>query len=335
MAKKHACIKRLIVFLIILSHLSLGMPALAQQETRTPDNYRVPDNYRIGPGDVILLTVPERGDLSREVTIDENGNCTLPLVGAIQVTGMTTAEVELKVFQELKGYYPSLTEVKVKVIQAVSQIIYVLGQVGQPGRHAFPESPNVWEAIREAGGPTVNASLDNVRIVKDKLRGGTSSEVNVTRYLELASVDELPKLESGDTVVIPERAGMYTGSSGINVFGQVDRPGVYRLQAGRDLISAVLGAGGPARRAALNRVIIIRPKDDNTIETFKVNLEKFLEKGVPEGNPILKPGDTVHVPAQNGLAYLFTNDVGFVLNVISTTVTIAALIVSIQYYRSR
>jgi protein involved in polysaccharide export with SLBB domain len=225
--------------------------------------------------------------------------------------------------------------VEIKVTQAVSQIVYVLGQVGQPGRHAFPEAPNVWEAIREAGGPTVNASLDNVRIVRDSRRGGTSTEVNVTRYLETASVDELPTLESGDTVVIPERSGGYTGSSGINVFGQVEDPGIYRLQGGRDLVSAILGAGGPSRRAAINRVIIIRTKNDNTLETMTVDLKQYLEKGDPAGNPLLKPGDTVHVPAQNRFAYLFTNDIGFVLNLITTSVTIAALIVSIQYYRDR
>lgn len=335
MAKKKTCFKTAIVLLIVVTHLSFGMGVFAQQDQGVPDTYRVPDNYRVGPGDVILLTVPERLDLSREVTIDENGNCTLPLVGAIQVTGMTTAEMELKVYQALKEYYPSLTSVEIKVTQAISQIVYVLGQVGQPGRHAFPESPNVWEAIREAGGPTANASLDNVRIVRDKTRGGTSQEVNVTRYLEMASVDELPKLESGDTVVIPERAGTYTGSSGINVFGQVANPGVYRLQGGRDLISAILGAGGPARAAALSSVIIIRQKNDSSIETFKVNLNDYLKKGVPEGNPMLKPGDTVNVPARNRFAYLFTNDIGFVMNFISTGVSVAALIVTIQYYRDR
>jgi protein involved in polysaccharide export with SLBB domain len=336
--KTYFDIKRIaIVCMIAACHLSAGMCAFAQQPQQQEPRVQEPrilENYRVGAGDVLLMTVPERPDLSREVTVNARGACTLPLVGDVQVDGLTTKEIELKIFQALKEYYPSLTSVQVKVQKAVSQVVYVLGQVGKPGKYSFPVTPNLWEAIREAGGPTQNASLDNVRVVKDKSRGGTAREVNVMAALDRASIDELPLLENGDTVVIPERAAEYTGSFGVNVFGQVVHPGMYRLQGSRDLISAVLAAGGPAPGSALTRIIIIRPLEGGAMKTIKIDLKKFLQKGDSASNPKLQPGDTIYVPGQNRLAYVFTNDFGLVLNFITTTVSIWALVVTIQHYNN-
>ncbi len=315
----------LIISLIVNLHMAV-LPTLSYGAEKN----QIPNNYRVGAGDAILLTVYQRPDLSRELRINEGGGITMPLVGSIKVAGLTVKEMEVKILQVLKDYYPSLTRVSVRVQEAVSVVIYVIGQVGKPGKYSFPETPNLWEAIREAGGPNLNASLDNVRIVKDKDKGGTSRVVNVMESLEIASVESLPGLENGDTVVIPEKAAVYTGSFGVNVFGSVVKPGIYRLQARRDLMSAILLAGGPAGGAALGRIKIIRPLSDGNIRTIEVNLQRFLKEGDPLSNPKLQPGDTVHLPAQNRVAFLFKNDLGFILNLVTTGITIAALVVSIK-----
>jgi polysaccharide export outer membrane protein len=318
----------LLGFSLFVAALSMSAPSrLGAQQVN------LPDDYRVGTGDVIYILVPQRPDLSREAKIDKNGDITLPLVGNVRVSGLTAREMEARLLQAMREYYPSLSGLSVRIQEAVSQIIYVLGQVGKPGKYAFPASPNLWEAIREAGGPTANASLDNVRIVKDKSKGGTSEVVNVMEALEMASIDDLPELEGGDTVVIPERETTYAGSFGVNVFGSVQHPGIYRLQGRHDLLSAVLLAGGPAGGAALNHIKIIRPGSDGNVETIEVDLEKYLKEGDPLSNPKLQPGDTVHIPAQNRIAFLFKNDLGFIMNIVTTGVTVAALIVSVKYYQ--
>ena len=73
------------------------------------------------------------------------------------------------------------------------------GEVKLPGKYSFSQPATVWEAIREAGGPTATASLDNVRVIKDRSRGGTTTVVDVSAAMEGGSVVRLPQLDPGDT----------------------------------------------------------------------------------------------------------------------------------------
>lgn len=311
-----------LVFTFLLAVVELPL-VLAQQA-------ELMEGYRVGQGDRIYLTVPQRPDLNRDLTIKEGGMVTLPLIGDVNVDGLTVPEIQRKLLEALQDYYPSISRIEITITQALSKIIYVSGEVNNPGKYTFRSTPNLWEAIREAGGPRPTALLDAVRIIKDRSRGGMSSVVNVTAALEGGSVEDLPDLEVGDTIIIPARAETYTGAFGVNVFGSVLNPGVYRLQARQDLISAILLAGGPLDIAALGDLKIIRPQSDGTVVTVGVDLSKYLENGEPLSNPKLYPGDTVYVPQQGWAARLFKSDVGLLLDVITTGLTAAVLIITIR-----
>lgn len=301
----------------------LDVPVLAQQVFSDA-------SYRVGVGDRIFLSVPARPDLNRELIIKEGGVVTLPLIGDVPVTGLTVDEIEKKLLNAIKDYYPSISEIDVTIREAVSQVIYITGQVGAPGKYNFHKSPNLWEAIREAGGATPTASLDNVRVVKDRDKGGQSAVYNVQNALESGSVDDLPELEAGDTVIVPTLAEVYTGSFGVNVFGSVTLPGIYKLQARQDLITAILQAGGPAQMAELQNVNIVRPNPDGSISTITIDFSRFLEYGDPFANPKLKPGDTVYVPAKTRGKQMAEADLTLVLTLLTTTLTVVALSLTIN-----
>ncbi|MFH1755594.1 MAG: polysaccharide biosynthesis/export family protein [Candidatus Latescibacterota bacterium] len=263
--------------------------------------------YRVGVGDKLFMSVPQRSDLNRELIIKENGNVTLPLIGELGVIGLTTKEIENRLYQALKELYPSISKVDITLLEGASQVIHVIGQVNGPGKYNFLEDTNAWEAIRNAGGPTPLASLDNVRVVKNRDRGGTSRVVSIQAALELGTVDQLPDLEPGDTVIVPQIEEMYTGSLGVNIFGQVVRPGTYKLHGNQDLISALLLAGGTTEIASLGKIRIIRTMPDGSMDAIKINLPGYLNKGNALGNPGLKVGDTINVPAQNFVAQQLKN----------------------------
>lgn len=308
-------------FLFLLAVLEL--PVYAQQTFSAAD-------YRVGVGDRLFLSVPQRPDLNRELTVKAGGVVTLPLIGDVVVSGLTLQEIEERLLEALQDYYPSVTRIELSLREAVSQVIYITGQVGEPGKYNFHKSPNLWEAIREAGGPTPTASLDNVRVVKDRTKGGRSTVYNVQQALELGSVGELPDLEAGDTVIVPTVVEVYTGSFGVNVFGAVVAPGSYKLQARQDLVGAILQAGGPTPIASLEKVNIIRPNPDGSIATITVDFERFLEDGDPFSNPKLKPGDTVYLPQKGRIAQLATADLTVILSLMTTTLSMVALIITIR-----
>ncbi len=314
------------VLLVTTTTMVLPLPVFAQQ----PQTDAVTSTYRVGEGDRVFLVVPERPDLNRELVVQANGAVNLPLIGDIAVEGLTIQEIQGKLLQALQDYYPSVTRIQVSLTRAVSQVVYMTGQVRSPGRIPLSGEMNLWDAIREAGGVAPGAELNNVRIIKDKSRGGTITVVDVQNALERGSVADLPTMEPGDTVLIPSQGETYTGSLGVNVFGAVVNPGVYRIQARQDLVSALLLAGGPSGSAAINRIKIIRPRDDGTIVTVAVDLNRFLNEGDPFSNPKLRPGDTIHIPQEGRITRLFKSDINVLINLVSTAVTTTALIITLR-----
>jgi len=294
-------------------------PAATQQQA-------LPADYRVGPSDGIFLSVPQRPDLNRDLIVDANGAVTLPLIGKVSVRGMTDQEIEARLLQALREYYPSVNKVEVSITRASSNVIWVSGDVKIPGRYSFSQPVNVWEAIREAGGPAPTASLDQVRIIKDRSRGGTTSVVDVSAAMEGGSVVKLPQLDPGDTIIVPAKQLEYTGSQGINVMGGVLKPGVYPMQGRQDLMTALLQAGGPTDRAKLDEIRIVRPSGSGPAETMKIDLKKYLEKGDVASNPPLRPGDTVAV-ARKGFT---SQELGTILAVVTTMGTLALLYFTIQ-----
>jgi len=240
---------------------------------------------------------------------------------------MNDSEIEARLLQALREYYPSVNRAEVNITRASSNVIWVSGEVKLPGKYSFSQQVNVWEAIREAGGPNATASLDAVRIIKDRSRGGSTTVVDVSAAMEAGSVEKLPSLDPGDTIIVPAKQLEYTGSQGINVLGGVLKPGVYPMQGRQDLMTALLQAGGPSDRAKLGEVRIIRPRPDGGVaETMKIDLNKFIKEGDVASNPALRPGDTVSV----GRKGFTSSELSVLLAIVTSMATLALLFYTIQ-----
>jgi protein involved in polysaccharide export with SLBB domain len=316
-----------VAVLVCYCQAALGVtPARAQTQQTTTQSATPGADYRLGAGDHLFLSVPQRQDLNRELVVDEQGAVTLPLVGKVVVVGLTKAEIETRLLQSLREYYPSIRSVEVSVTRAMSNVIFVSGDVKTPGKYSFTEPINVWEAIREAGGPMPTATLTTVRVIQDRARGGQSFLIDVQAAIDGGSVEKLPMLNAGDTVLIPSQTEVYTGSAGVNIFGAVVRPGAYPLTARQDLMSVLMVAGGPGPTAALGNIKIVRPEPDGTAQTIKINLDKFLDKGDMANNPRLLSGDTVHI----GSKTINAVNLGIILGFITAIGTLVLLYYTIQ-----
>lgn len=90
----------------------------------------------------------------------------------------------------------------------------------------------------------------------------------------------------------------------VNLWGHVQRPGIYSVPSSYSLIDLISSAGGPLSTARLNDVRIVR-KDQ---EVLKIDIEKFLKTGDITLLPILQPGDTIIVAGS--IQDIFTQIVG-------------------------
>src|SRR5258706_6241939 len=98
--------------------------------------------------------------------VDKNGDVTLPFVGNIHITGMTTAEAKDAVAKEVNKYFNNA----VVNVRFANFKITVLGEVVRPSTYIVPnEKINVFDALGMAGDITVYGRRDNVVLVRDTL----------------------------------------------------------------------------------------------------------------------------------------------------------------------
>lgn len=168
------------------------------------DGERVVDEYRIGPEDVLEIMVWKNADLSRTVTVRPDGKVSLPLIGDIQASGLSTEELKNVVTQRMKDYIAT-PEVSVLVSDIKSYFYYILGEVVKPGKYALKERLTVLQAVSMAGGFTPFASKNGMAVFRKDPATSTETKFRI-RYDDIISSEDPKKnlvIQSGDTIVIP------------------------------------------------------------------------------------------------------------------------------------
>jgi protein involved in polysaccharide export with SLBB domain len=252
------------------------------------------------PGDRIGLSVPQRAELGRTLVIDEAGRVSIPNVGQVMIGGMSLDEAKDVLLRSLREAYPSVQSISVNLLGEESRrIIYVHGQVETPGKYGFEKNPNVWEAIREAGGATSTAALRTVRIIRATGEGQRTELVDLQAAIESGNLDDLPVLNPGDAVIVSESTEIHAATGSVKVIGAVRAPGPYLLSGDKTLLDAILAAGGGEENASLDKVNVIRTLPDGGQLTMTFDFKRYLETGDIRHNPLILPEDTVSVPSRN------------------------------------
>jgi polysaccharide export outer membrane protein len=142
-----------------------------------------PLKYTLGPEDVVEITVMRHPEFSGIYPINLEGKLQYKFVGDIDVKGLTKLQLEQKVKDIISSYVIS-PEVNVTITDYKSKIIYVLGEVGQPGKYYMKsETIPVREAVVQAGLPTLSAAMRKCRIVTPDANGKV-----ITRLVDLYAV---------------------------------------------------------------------------------------------------------------------------------------------------
>jgi polysaccharide export outer membrane protein len=133
-----------------------GVPATAANvDMPPPDSYshqQAGGEYRIGPLDKLAIDVSQVQELSKEVQVDAGGKILLPLVGQIQASGRTAAELSDDIAAALKTKYMKDPQVVVAVKEAQGEKITVDGAVGQPGMYELAGPTTLMQAVSMAKG---------------------------------------------------------------------------------------------------------------------------------------------------------------------------------------
>ena len=79
---------------------------------------------------------------------------------------------------------------------------YIWGQVKRPGLYIVPDNTDLLALLSLAGGPTEEAKLSKIRIVRPTKEGKKIIWVNMKEYLETGNQELIPVLQPGDTIIV-------------------------------------------------------------------------------------------------------------------------------------
>ncbi len=181
--------------------------------------------YSVGPKDLITISVFDVPELNITVRISEDGTITLPLLGMIEVGGLTRFQVEKKLAALLEEKYLKNAQVTVFIKEYQSKMVSIIGEVEKPGSYELVGRQTILQMLSTAGGLSETAS-DRIIIIRQYKSGKTSSLV--------IDLDEL-MLKGNPRMNIPLQAGDIINVPGeryldIYVFGQVKNPGHLKVK---------------------------------------------------------------------------------------------------------
>jgi len=160
------------------------------------------DVYQIQPGDVLEISVWKEEDLLRQVLVRPDGGMSFPLVGDIQASGKSVAELQSAVTQKLTKYIPDPV-VTVSTQQLNGNKVYVIGKVARPGEFVANRYIDVVQALSVAGGMTPYAAANKIKVLRRE--NGKLKSIPF-RYGDIEKGENLGQnivLQSGDVVLVP------------------------------------------------------------------------------------------------------------------------------------
>jgi polysaccharide export outer membrane protein len=248
-------------------------------------------DYRIGPKDLLDISVFGLDDLTKTVRVSEDGKISLPLIGEIEVEGITKTELEKKLGQLLEEKYLQNPQVTVFIREYQSKRVFILGAVRNPGPYELLGRRTLLQVISQAGGIT-NESGKEIIVIRE-VEDGVSTSLKISiedLFLKGDARLNIP-LQPDDIVNIP-----IDRIVNIYVFGQVRNPGALGVKRSNipTLLQAIGQAGGFSERASKGKVLIKRIDDDGKEIKIKVNVKSII-KGKRKDIQ-LKENDVVYVP---------------------------------------
>ncbi|MBU9888966.1 MAG: polysaccharide export protein [Candidatus Omnitrophica bacterium] len=191
---------------VLLSFFLSGAAAAAREPAENISRIDPSSEYQIGPENALQIDVYYGKDekISQKVRVSSGGVINFPLVGEVEVAGLTVAQLQDKLKQLLEKDY--LVNPQVTAFIEEYSTVAIMGEVEKPGAYEIKGRLTVVELISLAEGFTKIAAPNKVKVIRTNPDGTkTETLVRVRDIMNKDSNDkESPILRSGDVVIVPE-----------------------------------------------------------------------------------------------------------------------------------
>ena len=160
----------------------------------------------VGPGDSVRVTVFRNPDLTTESRVTDQGTIFFPLIGEVQVSGLTPNQAARRIADRLaSGKFVVNPEVQFSIAAVNSRQVSVLGNVAKPGRYPIDSvNRRVTDFIAAAGGMAAGGA-DTVTVVQVRDGQETKTDVDLAQMFRNGQLAANMELAPGDTIYVRER----------------------------------------------------------------------------------------------------------------------------------
>jgi polysaccharide export outer membrane protein len=269
--------------LLILVTLLLTTSALAQEAASAAGS-----NTLVGARDVLDIRVAEDPNLNTKATVNPDGRISMELLGKVDVSGLTAAQIETKIRTLLEAKYMNRATVTVQITEFGSKPISVMGAVTRPGAIGTSEMMTLIQAITAAGGLATGYGKE-LYVLRTASNGLTEQiAIDIEDLLVNGNPDLNIPLAPNDVVNVP----MDTPIT-IYVLGEVMKPGKaqFRRSQTPTLLQALADVGGPTDRAS--RKVIVKRRVNGKDTTMRVNYLDIVRGR--KADIVLQDNDTIYI----------------------------------------
>jgi polysaccharide biosynthesis/export protein len=286
--------------------------------------------FALGPGDLLKVSVPEIPQLKdRDVRVSEQSTIALPLVGEINVAGMSEEDLRNELAKRV-GKYMYHPQVEVFLQHTENRQVAVIGAVKVPGRYTLSSrNDTIMTMISHAGGLSDESSTRIILIPagdgptkgQSALPDQPSAQTQTAPDLRLAAADPTkvsPVSMNQDTadalalrmmsrrviintvnasqqryLEIPAMPGdviIVPAAGEVTVQGWVDKGGSFKIDPGMTAMGAIAAAGGAMFSGTAT---LLREQDDGRKIQIPLDLSKI--KSGEEPDVQVQSGDVVVV----------------------------------------
>lgn len=250
------------VFVALMLWVSAGVSVAQGSATKS--------DYVLGPGDVIRVTVFQSPELSLEVRIPESGVVNYPLLGNVTLGGLTIGGAERRLADGLlAGKYLKQPQVSILVTQVRGSQASVLGNAVRPGRYALElTTTRLSDLMALAGGIAPDGS-DILTVVGTRDGKPFKKQIDFRTLFRGDSTSQDIVIQNNDIVYVDRAPHIY-------IYGEVQKPGLVKLERGMSVLQALAAAGGLTARGTQRGIRVHRKGPDGAVQELTPAMQEPL-----------------------------------------------------------
>jgi len=231
---------------------------------------RAQAEYLLGAGDLVRVTVYDHADLVTETRVNEQGSILFPLLGEVSVAGYSASQAAVRIARMLEaGGFLRNPQVNLVVLEFKGQEVSVLGRVNRPGKFPLQQASRLTDVLAMAGGAAVDGA-DTLVLLSGKGTNSSRREIDLIGLLRDGNPQLNVAIINDDVLYIPREPRFY-------IYGEVQRPGAFRLERNMSLVQALSLGGGLTTRGTQKGIRILRRDASNTLREVTASLGDLLQ----------------------------------------------------------